>query len=67
MAIKVRYENNVFKILGDAKLEHGIEGSVKITKKKDILKIAKKFSGIGGYKKKITAMKLRELEEEMHG
>ncbi len=67
MSIKVRYEDRVFKILEGMKLEKGMEGTVKITNKKDILKIASRFSGIGGYKKKITSSKLEELEGEIHG
>jgi predicted DNA-binding antitoxin AbrB/MazE fold protein len=66
MSIKVRFEGNVFRPLGEVKLEQGVEGRVRITNKKDILRMASLFSGIGGYRGKITASKLEELEEEMH-
>jgi len=67
LSIRVRYEDRVFKILEGMELEKGMEGTVKITSKKDVLKIAGRFSGIGGYKKKVTSSKLDELEGEIHG
>ncbi len=67
MSIKVRFEKDVFRPLDDVKLEQGVEGRVRITNKKDIIKMAGVFSGIGGYKGKITVSKLEELEEEIYG
>lgn len=67
LPIRVRFEGKVFKPLEKVKLEEGTEGSVQITSKKEILKLASLFSGVGGYRDKVTAEKLEELEEEMHG
>ncbi len=61
--IRVVYENGVFKPLEKVDIEEGKELRIRI--EEDIIELARKFSGIGKYGKKLTNDKLYRIEVDL--
>lgn len=66
MNIEAIYKHGVFKPLKKVNLKEGTILNIKISKN-EIIELAKKFSGIGGYKGKLDADKLRRIEADIFG
>lgn len=64
--IEAIYENGVFKPLVKVNLKEGTKLNIVIGRN-ELIEQAKKFSGIGGYKGKLDADKLRCIEADIFG
>jgi len=61
--IRVIYKDGVFKSLEKVDIEEGRELRIRI--EEDIIELAKKFSGVGKYRKKLTSDKLYRAEVDL--